>query len=124
MNARYKRMLQGMKMSLEEQLRLFKKTRKKCFSREEDQWILYILECGDGSYYTGITKNLENRLKKHNDGKGAAYTRSHRPVKLIYQEKCSNRASALIREMKVKSLNRKEKEKLVKKFAILHYGIK
>ena len=80
---------------------------------KKDSWFLYILHCGDGSYYTGITKDLNLRLKKHNDGKGAVYTRTHRPVKLIYQETCRDRSSAMIRELKVKSIKRKKKAELV-----------
>lgn len=76
-------------------------------------WYVYVLECADGSFYTGIAKDVHARLKQHNGGKGAAYTRSHGPVKLIYQETCADRSAALIREWEVKRLGRKGKEKLV-----------
>ena len=79
----------------------------------KDPWFLYIVECKDGSFYTGITKDLKRRIKMHNDGKGAAFTRSRRPVEMIYQELVSSRARALVREFKVKALSRKQKEALV-----------
>ena len=76
-------------------------------------WFIYILECQDGSFYTGITTDIERRLKMHNDGKGARFTRSRRPVKVIYQESLSTRAQALIREYKIKALSRIKKQALV-----------
>lgn len=75
-------------------------------------WFLYILECKDGTFYTGITNDLIRRTEKHNTGKGARYTKTRRPVKLLYYEICTNRSQALIREYEVKSLSRKQKEKL------------
>jgi len=94
-------------------LRGMKIKNKRNRSKNKDPWNLYLLRCGDGSLYTGITKNLTQRLEKHNNGKGATYTRTHRPVRLIYQESCADRTTALIRELKVKSMSRKEKEELV-----------
>ena len=83
--------------------------------RELDQgWFLYILRCSTDTLYTGVTKDLQHRLKMHNDGKASRYTRVRRPVQLIYYEDCASRAQALVRECKVKALSRKEKEKLVK----------
>ena len=79
----------------------------------EDTWLLYIVECHDGSLYTGITNNLERRLKEHNDGNASRYTRSRRPVTLRYQEPCDSRSQALIRELSVKLLNRREKKVLI-----------
>ena len=76
-------------------------------------WFLYILRCQTGTFYTGVTKNLERRLKTHNDGKGSRYTRARRPVMLVHYEDCASRAQALVREHKVKALSRKEKEKLI-----------
>ena len=80
----------------------------------EKDWSVYMLRCGDGSLYTGIAKDVEVRLKRHNAGKGAAYTRSHLPVKLVYQEALFTRSQALIREAQVKRLPRARKEKLLK----------
>ena len=75
-------------------------------------WSVYIVRCGDDSLYTGIAKNVEIRLKKHNLGKGAAYTRSRRPVRLLYQRGRLTHSQALVREAKIKSLPRSVKEKL------------
>lgn len=77
------------------------------------EWSVYVLRCGDGSLYTGIAKDVEARLKKHNSGKGAAYTRTHRPVELVYQESRFTRSQALVREAAVKSMPRPRKEKLI-----------
>ena len=77
------------------------------------KWFLYILECQDGKFYTGITKDIDRRLKAHNEGKGASFTRMRRPVKVIYHETLKSRAQALIREYAVKALPRKKKEELV-----------
>jgi predicted GIY-YIG superfamily endonuclease len=76
-------------------------------------WSVYILRCGDGSLYTGIAKDVEARLKSHQGGKGAAYTRTHLPVVLIYQEKRTTRSRALIREAAIKRFPRPKKEALV-----------
>lgn len=72
-------------------------------------WGIYIVRCRDGSLYTGATKDLEARLRKHNAGKGAAYTRTRRPVTLHYRESAMTRSEALIREAQIKALPRSEK---------------
>ncbi len=77
------------------------------------EWFLYMLRCNNGSLYTGVTNNLERRMKMHEEGKAAKYTRARRPVELVYQEVCSGRKEALIRECKVKELPKVEKERLV-----------
>ncbi len=79
----------------------------------EESWLLYVLECQDGTYYTGITKDLERRIVQHNRGTASRYTRTRRPVKVIYSESCGSHPSALVRECAVKALSREEKEKLV-----------
>jgi putative endonuclease len=77
-------------------------------------YFVYIVECNDATYYTGITNNLEQRLLEHNQGKRAAkYTRSRRPVKLVYQEKLKNKSKALQREHEIKSMNRLCKSYLI-----------
>ncbi len=81
----------------------------------EPPWFVYILECRDGSFYTGVTNNLERRQHQHNDGTASRYTRSRRPVMLRYQELCGSRSQALIRECSLRLLTRKEKEELVKR---------
>lgn len=74
----------------------------------------YILECKDGTYYTGWTNNLEKRLKDHNDGKGAKYTKARRPVVLIYHEIFQTKEEAMRREYAIKHMTRKEKEELIR----------
>ncbi len=74
----------------------------------------YIVECSDGTLYTGWTNNLEKRLEAHNTGKGAKYTKTRRPVKLVYQEQFETKEEAMSREYHIKQLSRKEKMKLMK----------
>lgn len=81
--------------------------------KEPDDWELYILKCSDNSFYTGITKDIPRRLKMHQTGKASKYTRTRRPVELLYHEFCGNRTQALVRECAVKELSRKKKEELV-----------
>ena len=76
-------------------------------------WTLYILECGDGSLYTGITNNLEQRLEKHKSGEGAKYTKGRGPLKLVYSEPHRDRSTASKREYAVKALSRTEKQNLI-----------
>ncbi|MFH1622358.1 MAG: GIY-YIG nuclease family protein [Candidatus Omnitrophota bacterium] len=83
--------------------------------RIKDKWFIYILQCKDSSFYTGITKDLERRIKMHNDGKASRYTRIRRPVVLLYQETCLGRTKSLIRECEIKALPRKKKEGLIAK---------
>lgn len=75
----------------------------------------YIIECNDGTYYTGWTNNLDRRLKAHNDGKGAKYTKTRRPVTLIYYEIFETKEQAMRREYEIKQMNRRQKEKLILK---------
>ena len=72
-----------------------------------------MIECSDGTLYTGITNNLARRLDQHNRGRASRYTRSRRPVTLVYQELIGTRSEALIREGAIKSLSRKEKNRLL-----------
>lgn len=74
----------------------------------------YILKCRDGSLYTGWTTDLERRLKEHNSGKGAKYTKSRRPVMLVYYETFDTKEEAMKREYAIKQLRRKDKLKLMK----------
>jgi putative endonuclease len=76
-------------------------------------WSLYILRCGDGSFYTGVTTDIGRRFRAHQEGKASRFTRTHRPVTLIYQEPCGTRSQALTRECAVKSMSRSKKEDLV-----------
>jgi putative endonuclease len=102
MHPNIKRMIKGMKKK-EEALR----------KPSEERWVLYVLRCRDNTFYTGITKLLERRIKMHNNGKASRYTRSRRPVELIYYEDCVSHVHALIRECAVKALSRGEKERLI-----------
>ncbi|OGW85992.1 MAG: hypothetical protein A3C35_07420 [Omnitrophica bacterium RIFCSPHIGHO2_02_FULL_46_11] len=88
-----------------------KKTRRR--RRKTDAWFLYILRCKDGSLYTGITKDLERRFKMHTTGKASHYTRTRRPLEMLYREPCGTRTQALVRECFVKSFSKKKKEKLI-----------
>lgn len=74
---------------------------------------VYILECGDGSLYTGWTTDIDDRIKTHNSGQGAKYTRSRLPVKLVYLEEVEDRSAALKREAAIKKLTREKKLKLI-----------
>ena len=76
-------------------------------------WYLYILECRDGTLYTGITDDVERRLAQHNAGKGAKYTRGRGPLKLVYQENCGGHSEASKREYAVHHMTRQEKLKLI-----------
>ena len=73
----------------------------------------YIVECSDGSLYTGYTNDLEKRIKVHNSGKGAKYTRSRLPVKLVYFEEFEEKQDAQRREWQIKRLNRSQKLELI-----------
>ncbi len=83
----------------------------------DKSWILYILRCKDCTLYTGITDDLERRLKAHREGKGAKYTRGRAPLTLCYTENCEGHSQALRRELAVKKLRRTEKEQLIQSFA-------
>lgn len=80
----------------------------------EEKFLVYIVECVDGTYYTGWTNDIEKRIKTHNSKKGAKYTRSRVPVVLRYLESLPDRSSALKREIQIKKLTRKQKEELIK----------
>lgn len=76
----------------------------------------YMVECADGSYYTGWTTDPERRVKEHNAGRGALYTKFRRPVELIYLEEVADRSAAQRRENKIKKLTREKKVNLVREF--------
>ncbi len=83
--------------------------------RRREEWYLYILECRDGSYYTGITNDVVRRLELHKRGKASKYTRSRRPVKVIHAEICESRSDALRNEAAVKKMTRAKKEEYVRR---------
>ena len=74
---------------------------------------VYILRCADGTLYTGWTNDLPRRIQAHNDGTGGKYTRSRRPVELVYHEEYQDKQQAQQREYAIKQLSRKEKERLI-----------
>ncbi len=78
-------------------------------------WTVYILRCGDGSLYTGITNDVPARLETHRSGKGAKYTRGRGPLELVYSEECPDKSAALKRELQIKSLSRLQKLELIGK---------
>lgn len=76
-------------------------------------WFVYILECKDKTFYTGITNNIPKRLKAHNNGTGAKYTKYRLPVTLLYFEIVDSKSSALKREIAIHKMKRAAKEKLI-----------
>lgn len=78
------------------------------------KWSVYILECKDGSLYTGVATDVQRRFIEHRDGRGARYTRSHEPKKIVYQEIRSTRSVAQKREAQIKRMTRTEKLILIK----------
>jgi len=78
-------------------------------------WFVYIVQCRDNSLYTGITNNLEKRIKAHNNKKGAKAVKGKLPVNLVYQEQYNEKQSALSRESEIKGLKREAKLKLIAK---------
>ncbi len=75
-------------------------------------WEVYIVRCRTGEMYTGCTTDLKRRVEQHNSGSGSKFTRSRRPVVLVYHETCADRSSALKRENQIKRLSRAEKSRL------------
>ena len=73
----------------------------------------YIVRCRDNTFYTGWTTNIEKRIEVHNSGKGAKYTKSRRPVELVYFEEFNTKEEAMRREYEIKQMTRKKKEKLI-----------
>ncbi len=102
MQSKYKHMIKQMQVK-----------EKTASSKNAEQWTVYILRCKDGSLYTGITKDIERRVKQHNDGKGSKYTQSRGPVKVVYEEKKMGRGNALVREAEIKHYSKEKKEQLV-----------
>jgi putative endonuclease len=72
-------------------------------------WVCYLLKCADETLYCGITNDLDKRIAQHNAGEGAKYTRSRRPVRLVYTEACTDKSSALKRELEIKKMPRTAK---------------
>jgi len=87
-------------------------------------WYVYLLRCADDSLYTGVTTEPERRLDEHNGDNriGARYTRARRPVRLVYQEACTDRSTACRRESEIKKLSKRAKEQLVSTFSLVNNG--
>jgi putative endonuclease len=81
--------------------------------KPKEEWTLYIAECADGSYYTGIAKDVEKRIETHNSGKGSKYTAAHGPVRLVFQEPQGDYSTALRREYQVKKVPKARKTRLI-----------
>ncbi|MFQ6124405.1 MAG: GIY-YIG nuclease family protein [Candidatus Heimdallarchaeota archaeon] len=81
--------------------------------RSKKQYFTYILQCQDGSYYTGHTTNIDRRVQEHNSGIGGRYTRNRLPVKLVHIERHQTRKEAIQRELEIKKLSRSDKRKLI-----------
>jgi len=77
-------------------------------------WMIYILECSDGTLYTGVAKDMDKRLKTHQKGSASKYTRGRLPVKVAYLEAALNKSQALKRELQIKKLSRPDKLDLIK----------
>ncbi len=95
LETKYLRMIQGMKR------------------KGKKDWNVYILRCADGSFYTGIAKDVQARIRQHREGRGAAYTRTRLPVTLLYQKEGLTHSEALVREAQIKSMPRSKKEELI-----------
>lgn len=80
-------------------------------------WVVYMVSCNDGTIYTGISNDVKKRVRAHNNGTGAKYTKLRRPVKLVYQEEATNRSLAQKREVAIKGFKRTEKLELIKNSA-------
>jgi putative endonuclease len=76
-------------------------------------WFCYLLECADGTYYTGVAPDLQERLRKHNSGRGAKYTRGRRPVRLVWSHPCAGYTEARSVEARLKRWKRAKKQRLV-----------
>ena len=84
--------------------------------KRHGRYFVYIVECKNGTYYTGYTNNLENRVKLHNSGRGAKYLKGKLPVKLVFAKPYRYYKNALNKEKEVKKFSRREKEALVRSF--------
>jgi predicted GIY-YIG superfamily endonuclease len=83
--------------------------------QKNQRWFVYILECGDGTLYTGVSNNVAARIAAHRAGKGAKYTRGRQPLRVVCTISCRNKSAALKNEYAIKKLSRDEKLALIKK---------
>ena len=89
-------------------------------TRKSGGCFCYIVECADGTFYTGWTTDLERRVAAHNAGRGSRYTRQRRPVRLVYFENLSSRAEAMRREIQIKHMSRSAKQKQISDLKLHH----
>jgi putative endonuclease len=94
-----------------------KSKRSKRTIKREGRFFVYIVQCGDGTYYTGYTKDLENRIALHKSGKGAKYVKYKLPAELVYAKEYRYYKNALSAERRIKGLTRQQKSKLVRSYA-------
>ncbi|MFA6078228.1 MAG: GIY-YIG nuclease family protein [Candidatus Omnitrophota bacterium] len=80
----------------------------------EKPWSVYIIKCRDGKLYTGISNDVDRRVKEHDTGKGCRFTKYRYPVKLVYREECGDQSAARKRELEVQGFTRKKKLELIK----------
>jgi len=85
--------------------------------KRKGHFCVYIVQCANGTFYTGSTNDIENRIKLHNKGKGAKYTRDRRPVELVYKKEYRYYKNVLLAERSLKKLTRAQKEELIKVYA-------
>ena len=90
---------------------------------ETQENYVYLLRCSDGSLYTGWTNDLEKRVKAHQGGQGAKYTRAHRPVELVYHEGYATKQEAMRREWEIKHMTKAEKESLIRRETDSHQSL-
>jgi len=88
--------------------------------KTHSSWFVYIVRCGDGSLYTGITNDLKKRIKAHQEGKGAKYTRGRNPIVLLTSFEFENKSLAAKEEYRIKKLTRPQKENLINESQSLH----
>lgn len=84
----------------------------KSVNNSEQEWFVYLMICSDNSLYCGYTNNISRRLKRHSDGNGAKYTRTRRPLKMVYSESCTTKSDAMRREYAIKQMSRQQKNKV------------
>jgi putative endonuclease len=92
---------------------LYPKGRGAAVAKAKPKWWVYVLRCADGTLYTGVTTDCERRLSQHNAGTASKYTRSRRPVTVVYREPARSHGAALRRELAIKKLSRAAKEALI-----------
>ena len=88
--------------------------KKSALRKKLKRYFVYLLQCADGTYYAGSTKNIKERIKLHNAGRGAKYVRGRTPVRLVYSKRCGSLGAALRREIAIKQLTRRQKELLIR----------